>query len=199
MRDSWEPYRPSSTPITFSERGELQVGSAHKRLMPALVDLLLAALAQHGIVLENLRVFTRRVDQHPDLHCYVAWGANRSAEGTLRWWDDMQRVAPAQPMLYERFPDWRELLTTIWHVQGIDWMEHHGLLVAGRQLGRLGSQQGMPRRRREDDGPYRSRLVNALGGEDAPGPPSHVAEELPTPPAEPRSRYERLLDDDDLV
>jgi hypothetical protein len=171
--------------------------------VPSLISILVPALAQHGIVLDNLRAYTRPDHVDPDLHYCVTWGAGRYAAGTLRWWPDVQRLADEPQRLFERFPDWVHLVLTIGSVLGLYGAEMNLLFTDGRRLGRVAISADMRRKPSEGDAALRSRLANAVGGDEleyaVEDPREGLVAEAATPPAEPRRAHERLLDDDDLV
>jgi hypothetical protein len=176
---------------------------------PTLRNVLVRALRHHGgIVLDDLRIYVRPDERDPDLHYCVTWGTGRYAAGTLRWWPDVQRLADEPARLYDRFEDWAEVVATIGTVGGLynglegdvgGWIFNR----EGVRLGRVAVQVDLRRRPQEPDDSLRARLVNAVGGQaldDAEDDPREgLVEEPALPAVEPRSRHERLLDDDDLV
>jgi hypothetical protein len=153
-----------------------------------------------------------RLDQRdPDLHYCVTWGAERYAAGILRWWHDIQRLANEPARLYDRFEDWAELVATIGTVGGTyevaddatgavaPWIFN----AEGVRLGRLAVGGDLPRRAREPDEALRTRLVHAVGGlaladvdED---PREGLAEEPVSHPLEPRSKHDRLIEEEEIV
>jgi hypothetical protein len=172
---------------------------------PTLRNVLVRALRHHGgIVLDDLRVYVRPDDEDPDLHYCLTWGSARYAAGTLRWWPDIQRLADEPQRLAERFPDWQSLVLTICSALGLHMIDGNLFLVGGRRLGRVAISAELRRKAGELDDALRSRLANAVGGYDdveylLQNPREGLVEELPNPLTEPLSRYERLLDDDNIL
>jgi len=171
---------------------------------PRLTDILTRALRHHGdVILDRLVLYVRLDEHNPDLHYCVTWGMARYAAGTLRWWDDLQRLGHDPRRLFERFPDWAHLVLTIGSVLGLYGVESNLLFTDGRRLGRVAISADMRRKPREGDAALRSRLANAVGGDEleyaVEDPREGLVEEVAMPPVEPRRAHERLLDDDDLV
>ncbi len=171
---------------------------------PSLIEILPHALAHYGVTLDQLRVYTAPATDDPDLRYCATWGSGRYAAGTLRWWPDIQRLGEDPARLYDRHEDWRDLVASVGSVDG----DYHNTEVwvftaAGVRLGRIGRSLNRVRLRRESDECLRSRLVSEFCGQslgDAhENPRAGLVEELPPLPEEPRSRLDRLLDDDDLV